>query len=115
MPPSFGLPPRIQKMSPAKDDSAFSAESACYGGSPEYGWCGVDVLVDGVLAPAEDDDAFDSDDNTTETDGSWETHSLQRVIPVSQGTHTVTVQSFSANNGATFDLDDWTLTVLGIL
>lgn len=92
----------------------FSAESACYGGT-EYGWCGVDVLVDGEPAPGENDDAFDSDDNTTEGDGSWETHSVTRVIPVAKGAHTVSVQSFSANGGATFDLDDWTLTVLGIL
>jgi hypothetical protein len=92
----------------------FSAESVCSGSSGS-GWCGVNVLVDGVLAPGEDDDAFDSDDNATETSASWESHSVTRVIPVAKGAHTVVVKSYSANGGATFELDDWTLTVLGIL
>ncbi len=92
----------------------FSAESVCTG-STGAGWCGLNILVDGDLAPSEDDDAFDSDDDQTEGSDSWESHSLQRVIPVGKGTHTVTVQFWGANGGPDFELDDWTLTVLGVL
>lgn len=92
----------------------FSAESVCSGGSGS-GWCGLNILVDGNLATGEDDDAFDSTDGASETSSSWESHSLQRVISVAKGTHTVTVQGWGAFGSPTFELDDWTLTVLGVL
>ncbi len=95
----------------------FSAESACSGGGGDGNWCAVDILVDGLPTTGDDDDAFDSDDGSTEGEFSWESHSIQRTIPVSAGVHTVTVQAYLgyAPVSGIFNLDDSVLTVLGIM
>ena len=87
----------------------FSAETACSGGS---GYCLAQILVDGTpMAPnAGTDFAFDSTDGSTETGGSWESHSMQRVSAVvPAGSHTVTVQVGTTINTTSLRVDDWTL------
>src|SRR5207247_5200835 len=93
----------------------FTAESVCFETSPpNKNWCSVRILVDGSEAqPAVGSDfAFDSTNNGTETDTSWESHSMERyALGVGSGAHTVTVQRSVHSATTTLQLDDWTLAV----
>jgi hypothetical protein len=92
--------------------ATFSAESACYGAAS---FCGVRVMVDGAetLPAVGTDFAFDSSDNNTETDSSWESHAIVRYATgVAAGNHTVTVQYRVTNGAATFRVDDWGLSLV---
>jgi hypothetical protein len=93
----------------------FSAESACYqpAGNTAGNWCSVLILVDGVeMSPrAGLDFAFDSTNEGAETGNSWESHSMDRLLVVGPGNHTVVVQWAVTGPDVTFRLDDWSLTI----
>ena len=94
--------------------TTFSAESACTGSAGD--WCSVQILVDGIpmIPDVGTNFAFDSANDGAETISSWESHSMQRMgFDVPPGEHIVTVQ-IRTTAGATFQLDDWLLTVLVI-
>jgi hypothetical protein len=99
---------------PATLVATFSAESVCYGGGA-LTWCGVDLEANGTPMDGESDDAFDSNDNNTETDSSWETHSVTRTLSVEPGTYNVTVDFGPKFGDGTFELDDWNLVVVGYM
>jgi hypothetical protein len=93
-----------------------TAESSCFNNppSPSATWCSARIMVDGVgeLAPASGNDfAFDSSDQGTESQSSFEGHAMQRssnVLP--PGTYTVRPQ-FAVIGPATFQIDDVHVTV----
>lgn len=92
--------------------ATFSAESACTGGAGD--WCTVQILLDGVpMTPDVGTNfAFDSTNDGSETTSSWEAHSIQRFSNgVPPGEHAVSAQ-IRTTAGATFQLDDWLLTVI---
>ena len=94
--------------------ATFTAESACYGASAA---CSVEILLDGVpmLPDPLDGFAFDSSDNNSETNQSWESHSVTRTInPIDPGTHKVEVQARVSDAAAVFELDDYVLVVQAI-
>lgn len=94
--------------------TTFSAESACTGSAGD--WCSVQILVDGIamIPDVGTNFAFDSTNDGADTINSWESHSMQRFVSgVAPGEHVVKVQ-IRTTPGATFQLDDWLLTVLVI-
>jgi hypothetical protein len=93
--------------------ATFSAESACYGGGSDN-WCSIRIVVDGnELTPATGTNfAFDSNDDNTETNHSWEAHSIQRYSDVlAPGDHTVIVQG-QIHGTATHRIDDAVLSTM---
>jgi S-layer homology domain len=98
--------------------ATFSAESACYGAA---GFCRARVMVDDPatgapgpveLGPEAGGFAFDSTDNGTETSWSWESHSMQRVGELGDGSETwVAWVEVSTFQDVDFRLDDWVLSV----
>jgi hypothetical protein len=87
----------------------FSAETSCYDAS---GWCGLDILVNGSPAFPDGDFAFDSSDGGTESQNSYESHSIQRSTNIlNPGSYTVTAQFYNGSGGPTIWWDDWQLTV----
>jgi hypothetical protein len=94
----------------------FSAEDACYGGTPVK-LCNVRITVDGnEIAPASGGDAnFDNNDlggGVAKTSSDQESRSIVRVSPtLSAGAHSVVVQYQVSNASTTFRLDDWALVV----
>jgi hypothetical protein len=91
-----------------------TAESICWGGSGA-GRCSVRILADGVgeLSPGFGNNfAFDSTNEGSETDHSWEGHAMQRssnVLP--PGTYTVRPQFAVVGPGVNFQMDDVHVTV----
>ena len=70
------------------------------------------MIGDTELDPAVGNDfAFDSTDNATETESSWESHAIERSVVLGGGTHVVQVQWRTTNAATTLRLDDWHLTV----
>ncbi len=109
-------------------NTAFTAESRCSEpGSSASNWCEVSIRVGGKEAypkastfPA-DTYAFDSTDNGTETNASWESHAMDRHMCVNNAKgkkkKKVPVQvfwkvtNFDAGSAPNFWLDDWSFTV----
>jgi len=98
----------------------FNAESQCSGGGTDAGWCGLQILVDGVEAqPAPADYAFDSTNNGAEGTASWQGHAMERHLCIRNpggAVRTVPVQvqwRVFNNSGAQpiFRLDDWSLAI----
>lgn len=89
-------------------EAVFSAESACYGGTP---YCIVGLARDGVVFGNDAGFAFDSTDSDTEDSSSWEGHSMTRVTEdLPAGTYVITAESSISSPGSTFRLDDMVLT-----
>lgn len=89
-------------------DIDFNAESTCTNSG--VGWCAIEILLNGTVVAPGVNQAFDSSDNSTETIYSWVSHSIKRVTDILEpGTYTVTIRA-STSGGATFHLDDLTLT-----
>ena len=102
----------------------FSAESQCSGGGTDVGWCGLQILVNGVEAlPAPADYAFDSTNNGGEGFGSWEGHAMDRHLCIRNPGGAVTtvpveVQWREFNQSGAqpiFRLDDWSLSISSAL
>jgi hypothetical protein len=98
----------------------FSAESVCWGSAG--GWCSIRIVAQNnatgaitELQPASGDDfAFDSPNQNTETNASWESHSMDRSIRLGAGTYTIRAQwaFVGASPGlSNFRIDDYSLTV----
>ncbi len=91
-----------------------TAESSCFGGPGFASWCSVRILADGVgeLGPGFGNNfAFDSSDQGTESQSSFEGHALQRssnVLP--PGTYTIRPQ-YAVIGPASFQIDDVHVTV----
>jgi hypothetical protein len=90
-------------------NTRFTAESACFGASSI---CPAQVLIGGVAAgPANGSNVdFDSTEGGTESNASWEAHSIDRSLILGPGTYLVKAQVL-AFAGATFQLRNWTLTL----
>jgi S-layer homology domain len=86
----------------------FSAESACFGGTP--GWCKITLLNNGT--PVNNADfAFDSNDGATEGSSSYEGHAMTRVTDnLPAGTYVITASSSIGFGTPSFWLDDMVLT-----
>jgi hypothetical protein len=96
--------------------AVFTAESSCYGAD---GYCSVQILINGVPGEPDvaDNFAFDSTDDNTASDESWESHSVARFATgLGAGTHTVDVEWAVVDLGGapTFSLDNFTLVVQAI-
>ena len=103
-------------MATVKKDGAilvtFSAETECTTTNLTADQCQVKVLVDGATA-GPDAVTFDT---ASMTSGDWESHSHQFVAgPLPAGTYTVKVQTRVDTSGATFTIDNWTLTALPLI
>lgn len=107
---------------------AFTAESRCNEpGSMAPNWCEVQMLVDGVEASPQassfppDTYAFDSTDNGSETNSSWESHAMDRHRCIINSNSTVAkvvpvevqwkVTNFDGGAAPAFWLDDWSFTI----
>jgi len=89
----------------------FTAESACYGAS---GYCSVRIVARNVdtgeiaeFNPVVGTDfAFDSSDSNTETSRSWESHAINRSLPLPPGRYQIYVQANPNFSGMTLRLDN---------
>lgn len=101
--------------------ATFTAESSCW---DEPGICSVQILVDGIEAAPNVglNFIFDSTDSDTETEQSWESHSVTRIAKgVAAGDHIVMVQMAVKGDDPTMpsvrptlSLDDSTLVVQAV-
>jgi hypothetical protein len=84
----------------------FTAQSDCNGSLPSD-TCSVEIVVDGAAAkPAAPNYVFDANDSS----GS-QSPAIDRSIKVGPGLHTIRVKAKVSNGGASFGLNDWSLTV----
>jgi hypothetical protein len=101
--------------------ATFSSETLCTGAS---GFCRARIMVDdpatGASGPVElgpdaGGFAFDSTDGGSESIGSWESHSAQRVGDFGAASDTwvawVEVSTFAAVGNVSLRLDDWVLSL----
>ncbi len=100
----------------------FTGESSCTGPADPATWCSVRLLLNGkpMNPDAGTDFAFDSSDNGSETQGSWEADAMERSGEASGGCdgsakYTVRAEYRVSDPGVTFRLDDWHLTAESFL
>lgn len=94
----------------------FSTETECSTTGSLDDWCQIQVLVDGT--PAAPSPVIYESARFLNAQGAsgWASHSHQFVSdPLSAGQHTVTVQFRVDTTGATFSIDQWTLSVLPVI
>jgi hypothetical protein len=87
-------------------DMRFGSESNCTGPAGFQDWCSVQILVDGVATQPKScaggpiNFAYDGTDTGHSTPGNWQARAIERVQPVSAGTHTIKVQGAVTHFGS---------------